>query len=204
MASEGGTMSAPLRTPPRWAEFVLERLLADSDWQTVTGDLREEYTEAILPHLGPLRANLWYLRQVLSLAPRGVSRQDRTRGVLFLASVFTSTCGCWLAVMEWLLAHPGYLLRSCEDLSIALVSFGTIIALFLHLGIRIERWLWAAAVALITVAARALVHNARSTHFEGFVLLISLVLLVQSTLMLLFLGRTNSRRLRGTFNDADH
>ncbi len=187
-------MKQQLATPPRWAESVLERILADADRQTVPGDLREEFAEVIQPARGRLKANLWYLRQVLSLAGLGVSQESAIRRALLLASVFTFSCSCWLAVMEWLLRHPGHLLRSTVDFSIALVPLATMVVLILHLGIRAERWLWPGAVALIAVAVKSLLRNARATHFEGFVLLISLVLAVQGVFMLLSLGRTGSRR----------
>ncbi len=197
MAGKGHAIDEPAGVPPRWVEIVLERILADADGQTVTGDLREEYAEAILPCMGRLRADLWYLRQVLSLAPRGVSRQSGMREGLFFASVATFGCGCWLAVMECLLRHPGYLLRSAVDASIALVPLATIVVLFLNLGIRAERWLWAGALALLGVAVRALVHDVRSTHFEGFVVLIFLALALQGVFMLLSLGRAGPRLLAG-------
>jgi hypothetical protein len=197
MAGEGRAIDERTGTPPRWAEIAIERILAETDGQTVAGDLREEYVEAILPRLGRLRADLWYLRQVLSLAPRGVSRQRGMRKGLLFASAFTFACGCWLALMEWLLRHPGYVLRSAEDASIALVPLATIVVLFLNLGIRAERWLWAGALALFGVAVRALVDDMRSPHFEGFVLLVSLALALQSVFMLWSLGRTGPRPWAG-------
>ncbi len=53
--------------PPRWAEGLLEAMLTRRDRDTIPGDLLEEYREVILPARGRLRANLWYLRQVVSL-----------------------------------------------------------------------------------------------------------------------------------------
>lgn len=50
MAREGGSMKPNTGRPPRWAEFLLERLLAAR--QSVTGDLREQYAEAIVPRIG--------------------------------------------------------------------------------------------------------------------------------------------------------
>ncbi len=38
-------MSDPAGTPPRWAEWLLERVLVSADRQTVVGDLHEEYRE---------------------------------------------------------------------------------------------------------------------------------------------------------------
>ncbi len=53
--------------PPRWAEWLLEAMLKARDRDTVSGDLLEEYREVIVPTRGRKRANLWYLRQALSL-----------------------------------------------------------------------------------------------------------------------------------------
>ena len=53
--------------PPRWAERLLRFFLKPRDRETVAGDLLEEYREGVLPTRGRARAQLWYLRQVLSL-----------------------------------------------------------------------------------------------------------------------------------------
>lgn len=179
--------------PPRWAEFILQRILAGADSQTVTGDLREEYVEAVAPRAGRLMADIWYLRQIVTLAPRGLSQQGGRRVVLLFSSLFVCACGCWLALMEWLLRHPGYFLRSALDVAIALIPLATIVVLVLHLGVRAERGLLVGAVALIGVAVQAVVHASRSAHFEGFVVLISLALLLQGGFMLVSLGRAASR-----------
>lgn len=107
-------MNHPAGAPPRWAEWLLERVLVGADRQTVVGDLHEEYCDAALPHVGPVRADLSYLGQVLSLIPRAVFGQGLMRKVLLAASTFTFGSCCWLAVMEWVLRHSGYLLRSRE------------------------------------------------------------------------------------------
>lgn len=53
--------------PPRWAEALLRFFLSSRDRDSVTGDLLEEYREAILPSRGRWRAHLWYFRHALSL-----------------------------------------------------------------------------------------------------------------------------------------
>jgi hypothetical protein len=52
--------------PPRWLEALLSVLLHVRDRETISGDLLEEYQEEQLPRFGPRKANLWYLRHVLS------------------------------------------------------------------------------------------------------------------------------------------
>ena len=47
-----------------WADFVLRLLLSRRNRDAVSGDLLEAYREDILPSRGPLRARLWYWRQV--------------------------------------------------------------------------------------------------------------------------------------------
>jgi hypothetical protein len=55
------------KAPPRWLERFLLLVLKRRDRETVCGDLLEEYREVILPGRGPFRANLWFLRQSVSL-----------------------------------------------------------------------------------------------------------------------------------------
>jgi len=104
-------------------------------------------------------------------------------------SLITLASALWLAFMETVLRHAGYAGRIGVALSIALVCALTILARMLHAGARTERWLWIGAAALIWLGARAFLHNARAAHFEGFVMVISLLLVIQGLLMLLTLGR---------------
>jgi len=65
-------MTVGQRHPPRWAEAFLQRLLRPADRESTAGDLLEEYRAAREPALGRLRANLWYLCQVLSILWREI------------------------------------------------------------------------------------------------------------------------------------
>lgn len=188
MAGGDSAMRQP-DSPPRWAETVLETLLPCEDRQAVTGDLREEYAESVLPKVGRWRADVWYLRQVLSLAPRRVFQEDRMRKMLLLVSVFNTACCGWLITMEMLLRHAGYVSRVAMDASISLVPLATILVILLHPGVRTERWFRLCGLPLIAIAMWAFVRNARSPHFEGFVLIISLALTLQGVLLLVFLGK---------------
>jgi hypothetical protein len=49
--------------PPRWAEAILHMLLKPHDREAVSGDLLEEYRDAIVPSRGRA-ADLWYIQQV--------------------------------------------------------------------------------------------------------------------------------------------
>ncbi len=108
--------------------------------------------------------------------------------ILLLVSLFTSICGCWLAAMEMLLRHPGYMARSGIAICISVIGVTTILVRLLHLGIRNERWLWAGAIVLIGIGGQAFIRNEHAAHFEGFVFVISLALVLQGLLMLTVLG----------------
>ena len=178
--------------PPRWAEVLLGALLAPHERQTVVGDLREEYAEAILRESNRFSANLWYVSQVASLAPHSISREGGMRTFLLLASVLSGVCGCWLMVMEAILRHPGYPSRIAFDAEIALVPLATAAAILLHAGRRAETWLRPWGSVPICVAVWAFVRNALSPHFEGFVIVVSLAMALQGILMLTSLGRAGN------------
>jgi hypothetical protein len=186
-------MRAANQPPPKWAEFLLECLLSHRDREAVAGDLREEYMESVLPSLGRSRANIWYLHQLPGFARRCVLEEGTMERALFCSSLFTSLCGCWLAAMESLLRHPGYPLRIGMELSIVAICIAAILVRVLHAGIRGERWLWPAGVALIAVGGASFYRNAHATHFEGFVALISVAFALQGILMVLLLGRADFR-----------
>jgi hypothetical protein len=188
-------MSPVTRKPPRWAEILLERLLAARDRETVAGDLREEYAESIMPQRGRLAADLWYLRQVSSFLPRLISQIRSLKKTLLSVSFFTFASTCWLTLMEMELRHSGYLLRVGMSVCIALVSAGTILILIAKSEVRRSNWLRAGAVILIGIGGRAFFRNARAAHFEGFVFLISTALVFQGVLMLVSFAR---RSLPGT------
>lgn len=175
--------------PPRWAEFLLQRLLPARDRETVTGDLHEDYAEFIAPQFGRLRANLWYLHQISSIARRCIGEGETMTRLLSLTSAVTLLCGCWLAFMEVLLRHPGFAARAAVALLIAAAGLATLLVRLLHFGVRSERCLWAAAAALIGLGVLSFLRNARAAHFEGFVFVISIVLVLQGLLMLATLGR---------------
>lgn len=50
--------------PPRGAESVLRSMLASEHRDSVSGDLLEEYRDAIVPQRGKAAADCWYIRQV--------------------------------------------------------------------------------------------------------------------------------------------
>lgn len=183
--------------PPRWVESLLELWLPTRARDEVVGDLREEYVESILPRHGRLRADLWYARHVLSFLPSAL-RESRILGkVLIFVSGFTMICMLWLALMEITLRHPGYGTRTALDISFAMSCLATAVLRMLPSPRTMsERCLQGGGFIMILFGAQTFVANARKDHFEGFVFVISLLLMVQGLLMAITLGR------RGTNNSG--
>jgi hypothetical protein len=79
-------MHTPVRDePPRWVEYLLRVFLKSRDRETIVGDLFEEYREVACPTRGRFRAQLWYVRQALSLVD-GVTLGNARRRVRGLES----------------------------------------------------------------------------------------------------------------------
>lgn len=110
------------------------------------------------------------------------------RNALIPVSILTFGCTCWLVLMESLLRHPGFVPHIAIDAYAAVICAATILAHLLHAGFGVQRWLRFTAPVLIVIGAQAFIHNARSAHFEGFVFIISLLLIIQGSLMLVTLG----------------
>jgi hypothetical protein len=58
-------------TPPAWAEGVLRLCVRSGDFDSVSGDLLEEYRDSIVPARGQRRADFWYVKQVFGFVWRG-------------------------------------------------------------------------------------------------------------------------------------
>ncbi len=106
------------------------------------------------------------------------------KSALLAVSFFTSASACWLGMMEMVLRHPGYGMRIGVAALIALISMATVLVQMANLGVWGARWLWVGAVVLIGIGGQAFLRNARAAHFEGFVLVISVALVMQGLLML--------------------
>jgi hypothetical protein len=120
-------MNKKLQSPPRWAESFLERLLPAHVREEIVGDLREEYVESKLPRYGRLRANLWYVRHVLSFLS-GTRRGSKTMGMFLIgSSTLTAIFMLWLACMELVLRHSLYANRIILDFTYALICLSTVV-----------------------------------------------------------------------------
>ncbi len=178
--------------PPRWLEWLLLRFLPSRDRETISGDLLEEYREEQLPRAGPVRANLWYLRQSMSFASAWMNGGRHVKQMLVLVSGFIVLAGIWLAVMENILKHSGYSVRAAISLAIAAQGMATLLCIVLggRALFRSVAAIWAIGTGLLGLWAIGRILSAQ--HFEGYVLLIGLGMVVQGFLAPVVLLRGRS------------
>ncbi len=89
-------------TPPEWADLLLRVFLKARDFDTVAGDLLEEYRGSISPSRGQRRADAWYVTQVLGLGWRSV----RMWAIVFAVAFLGRTA------LDWLVPTTDFHLRS--------------------------------------------------------------------------------------------
>ena len=82
--------------PPVWAETILRAVLKRSDFDSVSGDLLEEYRETVYPAHGAAAADRWYVAQVFGFVMRNVG----IWGVLFGSAFVVRTAVDWLVPTE--------------------------------------------------------------------------------------------------------
>jgi hypothetical protein len=179
--------------PPRWLETVLQRCLPARDRETISGDLLEEYREVQVPRLGPMRANIWYMRQLISFLVARSFGGSTMRASLTWMCLLTALAGVWLAVMEQVLKHPGYAGRSAIAACIVIQGLATLLFLMWH-GHPIFRVIvQAGAVGVFVLGAAAIIRILNAPHFEGFVLLVGTALIVQGMMALIVVGGSRPR-----------
>lgn len=102
-------------TPPRWAESLLRVFLKSRDFESVSGDLLEQYRDSILPARGELRSNLWYVGQVFTFLSPGA----RLFAALFSAQFLLRTA------LDWFLPPTDFHFRSTVS---TVLGVGTLVA----------------------------------------------------------------------------
>ena len=89
-------------TPPRWAEALLRAFVKTDDFESVSGDLLEQYRDSVYPSRGQQRANLWYTMQVFAF----VSPGTRVFALLFSAQFLSRTA------LDWFMPTPDFHTRA--------------------------------------------------------------------------------------------
>jgi len=163
---------------------ISERLLLWFADDVMAGDLLEEFREERLPKLGRMRAELWYARQIVSIAWHGIPSG-------FLILCFLSVlCAGWLILMEIRLQHRGFGSRSFEDF---LFLVQALLALLTVAARRAES-LRAVTQALTGFAfidaAMAIFKNVSASHFEGYAIIAGTLFATQSIVTFLTLRHT--------------
>ena len=102
-------------TPPRIAEAALRLILPPHDRDTVSGDLLEEYRESVYPQRGRVRADAWFVSQVIGF----LCRDNRLWAALLGASLIARTA------LDWLVPTVDFQTRSTVStvLAIGVLSF---------------------------------------------------------------------------------
>jgi hypothetical protein len=171
--------------PPYLLDCLLLALLSPRDRETVSGDLHEEFLEVKLPQLGLFRARLWYLRQVLSFIPAKAAAV--LQPPLKLLCFFTANAGGWLAMVDLLSRHPGSAIQILIAATIVSQAVLTLAALRFHRLNNLRVAAMIGSVAVLWIACSALKATLSGSHFEGYILLIALALILQAALTLLTL-----------------
>ena len=176
--------------PPLFIERILLLVLSARDRESISGDLLEEYREEKLPALGSVRANYWYLRQIIGFATIQIGEGGRLKQLLTLTCFFTIAASTWLAVMENILRHHGYQGRTAIAVLIGVQSLGTLLAMLVNARFAVRLVVMLGAVAVASLGIAAFVRTSQATHFEGFVLIIGSALLLQGALTVGALSKT--------------
>ena len=121
--------------PPYWAEIALRAFLTERDFETVSGDLLEEYRENIYGDRGRFRANVWYVAQVLGFAWRHIGVWAVLFAVAFLVRI----------AMDWHMPTGDFQTRSAVS---TLLGFGIFVAAGFWAGSRSGSYVAGAVVGL--------------------------------------------------------
>ncbi len=181
-------------SPPWLLERMLMSFLPVRDRETISGDLLEEYSQEQVPRAGSLRANIWYVRQVISFLSIRSLGELPMKGGLTCTSLFTAGIGCWLMTMEQILRHSGYAERTAVATCITLQGLGTLLVLMFGVGSISRAVVPLGAVSLALFGAFSIERILPSQHFEGFVLLIGFALIAQGLMTLVVVPRLHSTK----------
>lgn len=175
-------------TPPFVLERALAALLPARDREAIAGDLREAYAD-LESERGTRAANSWYLRQLLSLAPRALLHAAPVGFVLACICAFTALCGTWLGAMDIILRHPHIAGHELIAGIIVVQAILTLTTLSFQRLPALRPVVAAGCFALSVLAAIAIHGVLTDPHFEGYILLIALALILQAALTLLAFAR---------------
>jgi hypothetical protein len=123
--------------PPRWAETLLRVFLRPGDFESVSGDLLEQYRDSIHPARGQRRADLWYATQVFAFVSPGA----RLFAALFSAQFLMRTA------LDWFVPAVDFHARSTASMVLAV---GTLLAAGFWAGWRSDSFASGAVAGVLT------------------------------------------------------
>lgn len=167
--------------PPPFLRSALLCVTADRSRETIDGDLIEAYADRRAAS-GASSANVWYARQVFSLALHAFPAQQKTALALMLLCGFTALCGAWLGTMDILLRHSNLLQHETIASLIVGQALLTLIALPFRRWAPLKGFALLGTLAVSCLGVRALWFTLRGADTEGYILIIATLLLVQSAL----------------------
>src|SRR5207248_5618657 len=124
-----------------------------------------------------VRANVWYLRQTLSLISLRELLELPMQHLLRCMAVFTGAAGVWLAVMENILKHAGYPERTVIAVAIVVQGVATLLVPVIYVRSIFRVFVSTGAIALAFFGAYSVQRILAAQSFEGFVLLIGFALI---------------------------
>ncbi len=104
------------------------------------------------------------------------------KSTLLIVCFFTLAAMIWLGIMEIVLHHPGSSLRMWLDFLLASQSLSTLLFLIFRRHGRIQIFLRICGFLIAIFGISAVVSILKAAHFEGYVLLIGLALILQGAL----------------------
>jgi len=99
--------------PPDWAERVLQAFLPSRAFESVSGDLLEEYRETVFPARGRHGADRWYLSQVMGY----IWRSAGVWAALFAVSFLVRTA------IDWRMPTTDFHIRATVSTSLGIGIF---------------------------------------------------------------------------------
>jgi hypothetical protein len=131
---------------------------------------------------------------VISFATIRIFGGPPAKTFLLVMSVFVAVAGLWLGVMENILKHSGYIGRSIIAAALLIQGLATLLWIAFDGRALFRALLGASAISAGFLGFRALRGILSAPHFEGFVFIIGIGLLLQSALTIATLLTRRDRR----------
>jgi hypothetical protein len=111
-----------------------------------------------------------------------MTRTPITRLLWYLSSLLLLLACCWFAIMEFVRRNDGFEMRALIALLIAFFSLLCLRYAFSNPFAGLRRILVVFATVTLAISILVMRADLRSAHFEGYIFLISLLLITQSVL----------------------